>query len=76
MAPCSTNSRLVEIEADDDVAFRRVGQRLDDLRVGEDISRHVDRQFGAANLLGVDALEIFSRSIMDLDLGSALGPTS
>ena len=66
--------RPVEIEADDHVAFRGAGQRLDVLRVGEDISGHVDGQFGAANLLNVDALKIFSRSIMDLDPGSALGP--
>ena len=64
----------VEVEADDDVAFRRVDQRLDDSRVGEDISRHVDRQLGATNLLGVDAFKIFSRSVMDLDLGSAPTP--
>src|SRR5271168_5502255 len=66
--------RLVEIEADDHVAFCGVGQRLDDLRIGEDISGHVDGQFGAANLLNVDALKIFSRSIMDLDLSSTLRP--
>ena len=66
--------RLVEIETDDHVPFRGVGQRLDDLRVGEDVSRHVDGESSAANLLSVHRLEIFSRSIMDLDLGAALGP--
>jgi hypothetical protein len=67
--------RLVEIEADDHVPFRGGGQRLDDLRVGEDVSRHVDGESSAANLLSVHRLEIFSRSIMDLDLGAALGPS-
>ena len=66
--------RLVEIEADDDVAFRGVGQSLDDFLVRQDISRHVDGQFGAPNLLNVDGLQILLRRIMDLDLGSRLGP--
>ena len=62
--------RPVQIKSDEDAAFRRVGQRLDDSRVRENVRRHVDRQFGAADLPSVEALKVFARRIMDLRLGS------
>ena len=58
--------RLVEIEADDDAALRRVDQRLDDLRVRQDVRRHVDGQFGAADLPSVNAFKVFARRVVDL----------
>jgi hypothetical protein len=62
--------RPVQIKSDEDAAFSRVGQRLDDSRVRQNVRRHVDRQFGAANLPSVKALKVFARRIMDLRLGS------
>ena len=62
--------RLVQIESDEDAALRRVGQRLDDSRVGQNISRHIDGQLGAANLPRIDALKVFARRIVDLPAGT------
>src|SRR5271163_2373457 len=71
--------RPVQIKSDEDAAFSRVGQRLDDSRVRQNVRRHVDRQFGAANLPSVEALKGFRAAPLGslrlpLDLGPLLRP--
>src|ERR1700742_1219394 len=72
--------RTVQIKADDNATLRRVDQRLGDPRVRQDVSRDVDGQSGAADFPSVDALEVFSRRVVDLGLalarpGPLVGPS-
>jgi hypothetical protein len=60
--------RSVQIEPDEDAAFGRLGQHLDDPRVGQNVRRHVDRQLSAANRPGVEVLKVLAGRIMDLGL--------